>query len=214
MRFALACCLLLAMAAPAGAASASAITADIQKQYESLKGFTADFKQMLKSAATGQVEEREGTISYKKPNLVRWETDTPEKELLLVGKKVVWNYVPSEKTASKSPLNAVFSSKTMIRFISGQANLDEDFVVEEQGTEAGLIKLALTPKKPEPNLVQAFLWVDPQSHMLRSVLIVDFYGNANKLGLDNIRINPGLSDSLFEFTPPKGVTVQDNTVSQ
>lgn len=203
--------LLAALAAPLNAAQ---LTEDIQKKYETLTGFKADFKQQLKNAATGQVEERTGSIAYKRPNLVRWETDRPEKELLIVGKDAVWNYVPSEKMASKSPLTAVFSSKTMIRFISGQARLDEEFHVEEQGTDAGLTKLALTPKQPEPSLVQGYIWVDPQSRLIKSVLLLDFYGNANRLGLDNLTLNPSLSDQLFEFAPPKGVQVQDNTVRQ
>lgn len=204
----------LMVAALAAPLQAAQITVDIQKKYETLTGFKADFKQQLKNAATGQVEERTGSIAYKRPNLVRWETDRPEKELLIVGKDAVWNYVPSEKMASKSPLSAVFSSKTMIRFISGQARLDEEFIVEEQGTEAGLAKLALTPKQPEPSLVQGYVWVDPVSRLIRSVLLLDFYGNANKLGLDNLVLNPSLSDQIFEFVPPKGVQVQDNTVRQ
>lgn len=204
-------CLLAALAAPLRAAQ---ITEDIQKKYEALTGFRADFMQQLKNAATGQVEQRTGNIAYKRPNLVRWETDRPEKELLIVGKDAVWNYVPSEKMASKSPLTAVFNSKTMIRFISGQARLDEEFFVEEQGSEAGLTKLALTPRQPEPSLIQGYVWVDPQTRLIKSVLLLDFYGNANKLGLDNLTLNPGLSDQLFEFTPPKGVQVQDNTVRQ
>jgi len=204
----------LMVAALAAPVQAAQITADIQKKYETLTGFKADFKQQLKNAATGQVEERTGSIAYKRPNLVRWETDRPEKEQLIVGKDAVWNYVPSEKMASKSPLSAVFSSKTMIRFISGQARLDEEFIVEEQGTEAGLAKLALTPKQPEPSLVQGYIWVDPVSRLIKSVLLLDFYGNANKLGLDNLVLNPSLSDQIFEFVPPKGVQIQDNTVRQ
>lgn len=204
-------CFFAVLAAPL---RASQITEDIQKKYEGLTGFKADFMQQLKNAATGQVESRTGSIAYKRANLVRWETNTPEKELLIVGKDAVWNYVPSEKMASKSPTSAVFNSKTMIRFISGQARLDEEFFVEEQGVEAGLTKLALTPKQPEPNLVQAYIWIEPQTRIIRSVLLLDFYGNANKLGLDNLVLNPTLADHLFEFSPPKGVHVQDNTVRQ
>lgn len=191
---------------------AESVTAAIQRQYESLESFQADFLQQLKNATTGRVEEREGSIAYQKPSLIRWETVTPERELLVVGSDAVWNYVPAEKTAIKNPLATVLGSKTMIRFISGQARLDEDFIVEEQGSEAGLTKLALTPKEPEPSLVQAFVWVDPATNMLRSILLVDFYGNVNRVGLDNLVLNPKLSRDLFAFTPPAGVTVQDNTV--
>lgn len=199
---------LLAMAVPARAQD---LATTIQKQYDSLQGFTADFMQQLKNAASGEVETRTGRISFKQPGLIRWETETPEKELLLVGPDVVWDYFPEEKTAMKYKASAVLSSKSLLRFISGKANLKEDFVIEPQGTEEDLLKLKLIPKEAEPSLVLAYIWVDPTDSLLRSVLILDFYGNANKLGLDNLQLNPKLDDALFAFTPPAGVTVKDNT---
>ncbi len=187
------------------------LATDIQKQYDSLQGFTADFMQQLKNAASGEVETRTGRIAFKQPGLIRWETETPEKELLLVGQDAVWDYFPEEKTALKYQVSSVLSSKSLLRFISGKANLKEDFVIESQGTEEDLLKLKLIPKEPEPSLVLAYIWVDPTDSLLRSILILDFYGNANKLGLDNLALNPKLDAAQFVFTPPAGVEVKDNT---
>jgi outer membrane lipoprotein carrier protein len=187
------------------------LATDIQKQYDSLQGFTADFMQQLKNAASGEVETRTGRIAFKQPGLIRWETETPEKELLLVGQDAVWDYFPEEKTALKYQVSSVLSSKSLLRFISGKANLKEDFVIESQGTEEDLLKLKLIPKEPEPSLVLAYIWVDPTDSLLRSILILDFYGNANKLGLDNLALNPKLDAAQFVFTLPAGVEVKDNT---
>jgi outer membrane lipoprotein carrier protein len=185
----------------------------IQQKYESLDSFRADFKQQLKNAASGEIEEREGSIAYEKPGLIRWETVRPEPEVLVVGQEAVWNYFPKDELAIKSPVEQVLGSKTMLRFISGKARLDEDFWIEDEGREAGLLKLGLTPKNPEPSLVRATVWVDPETYLLRSILLIDFYGNANKLGLDNLVLDPKLPSGLFSFTPPEGVEVEDNTVS-
>ena len=167
--------------------------------------------QQLKNAASGEIETREGRISFKQPGLVRWETETPEKELLIVGPKAVWDYFPEEETAFKYSPEAILSSKTMIKFLSGQANLEEDFLIEEKGKEAGLFKIQMEPIEAEPSLVMAFAWVDPETYLLKSILLLDFYGNANKLGLDNLKLNPEIPNSQFTFTPPKGTTIEDNT---
>ncbi len=190
---------------------AAGISSEIQKEYDSIQGFQVDFKQQLKNAASGELEIREGRIWFKQPGLVRWETDLPERELLIVGKDVVWDYFPTEETAMKYAASDILSSKNMIKFISGKARLEEDFEIQDLGMEMGLRKLMLTPKEPEPSLVLATIWVDPATNLLRSILLVDFYGNGNKLGLDKLVRNPELPDRLFEFSPPDGVSIQDNT---
>ena len=191
--------------------AAESLTARIQKQYDSLKGFEADFVQTLTNAAALQHEERAGHISFQQPGLIRWETSRPDRELLVVGEKEVWNYFPEDKTVIKYPAAQILESKTMVRFLSGQAKLDEDFKVEDQGDDGGIRKLRLTPKQPEPGLVSATVWADPQSALIRKVTLVDFYGNSNQVELTTLKLNPQTSRETFTFTPPAGVKIQDNT---
>ncbi len=205
--------LMLALAATLqpGLAQANKITDAIQKRYDATQFFQADFQQELTNAASGSVDKRSGRIIFKQPSLVRWDTQKPEKELLIVGQKTVWDYFESEKVVLKYKPTQVFSSKTMIRFLSGKANLKEDFKVEEQGFDNGLIKLRLIPKEPEPSMVLAYLWVDSKTSMIARVLIVDFYGNGNQMTLQNISTDRRPDASAFEFTVPQGVQVKDNT---
>ena len=193
------------------AAQAAGITDAIQKRYDSIQHFQADFQQELTNAASGSVEKRSGRIWFKQPSLVRWDTLKPEKEILVVGHNAVWNYIETDKIAMKYRTNQVFNSKTMIRFLSGKANLKEDFKVTEQGTEDGLIKLRLLPKEPEPTMVMAYLWVDPKTHLMGRVLIVDFFGNGNQVTLLGLTTDKRPDAKLFEFTPPAGVRVRDNS---
>lgn len=195
-------------------ANGNALTDAIQKRYESIQHFQADFQQELTNAASGSVEKRSGKIWFKQPSLVRWDTVKPEKELLVVGQNVVWNYVEADKIALKYRTNQVFKSKTMVRFLSGKANLNEDFKVVEQGTEDGLTKVRLVPKEPEPTMVMAYIWVDPKTSLMGKVLIVDFFGNGNLVMLKNLVTDKRPDAKLFEFTPPAGLKVSDNTKQQ
>lgn len=203
---------LLALLLPA-VAQANKLTDAIQKRYDSLSSFQTDFQQELTNAASGSVEKRSGKIWFKQ-SLVRWETHKPEKELLVVGQNAVWNYFEAEKVAMKYRPNQVFNSKTMIRFLSGKANLKEDFKIEEQGTENGMTKLRLIPKEPEPTMVLAYIWVDTKTNLLGRVLIVDFFGNGNQVSLSNLQLDKRAEPKLFEFTPPAGTKVTDNSKQQ
>lgn len=202
---------ILLFASSVFAADTSKLTDQIQHKYDSIEAFSADFVQTLTTAASGQQEIRKGTILFKQPSLLRWDTVSPEKELLIVGKSFVWDYYPDDMVALKYHAEQVFNSKTMIRFLSGKANLEDDFAIENQGDDHGLTKLKLIPTEPEPGLVLGYVWVDPNTSMLKKVLAVDFYGNGNEVALSNISLKPEIAKGSFEFTPPKGVTIQDNT---
>lgn len=192
----------------------------IQQRYESLKTFQADFVQELTNVGSGEVEIREGRIWFKQPSQVRWETVTPEKELLVLGPEYAWDYIEDEQLAIKYSVATLLDSKTILRFISGQANLKEDFVVksEWQGADEvrakwgqGFTVLQLVPKEAEPGMVLAFIGVEPDTGLLRQVMIVDFYGNGNELRLSNVEIDLDLAPDMFTFVPPEGTQVEDNT---
>ncbi|MFP4315000.1 MAG: outer membrane lipoprotein chaperone LolA [Desulfovibrionales bacterium] len=190
--------------------SAATLTEQIQDRYESIDSFTTEFTQELTNASSREREVRQGQISFKQPRLIRWETTVPEAELLIVGPDTVWNYFPAEESVYTYPVEQIFDSKTMLRFISGRANLEEDFFVESQEMEEGFQKLKLVPRKPEPNLVLAYLWVDPETALLHQILLVDFFGNGNQLTFDDLELNIDLSEDLFSFSPPQGVEILEN----
>lgn len=201
--------LLLSLGSPALAQEGAA--ARIQRQYETIASFQAGFSQELKVAASRESEVRQGLLFYQSPGLIRWETLSPGKELLIVGPSEVWNYFEEEETAYRYSSHEVLGSAMILRILSGQARLDEDFFTEEDlSTENSWRKIRLMPKNPEPNLVEATIWVDTETFLLRQVLAMDFYGNTNQITLHDLRLNLPLDSSLFTFTPPKGVVVQDN----
>lgn len=200
-----------ALAAP----SAAEVTARVQKTYDGMNSFTADFEQSLTNAASKDSEQRSGRFIFAQPALIRWETKQPENELLVVGKNEVWNYVEAEKAAYRYSVEEVLGSKAMIKLLSGKANLSEQFFVkveaDAQAEAKGLTKLKLVPKEAEPGLVLAQVYVDNKTGMLARVVLQDFYGNTNDLSLTNLVLNEKLSPQLFVFTPPKGVKTFDNT---
>jgi len=215
LRYAASLLLLLALASPALAADAptdpiAGLTTAMQKRYETLGSFTASFSQTLTNAASGESAMRTGKIWFKRPMLIRWETRTPEPELLVLGDQDVWNWFALEETAYRYTAAQVLDSRTMLRFISGQARLDEEFWVADQGEEDGLRKLQLVPRIPEPSMVEAEVLVDPKQAVMTRITIIDFFGNANAVDLDNLVLDADCPDKLFLFTPPEGTDVFDN----
>ena len=71
-------------------------------------------------------------------------------------------------------------------------------------------KLRLYPKDPTPQMVEALIWVDVQT-FIRRVDLVDFYGNHNDVNFTKFIPDVMLGSGTFQFTPPKGVDVEDRT---
>lgn len=191
---------------------AGEITQKIQNRYQEISSFRTNFTQKLTKAASGNTEVRKGKIVFKKPALVRWKTEKPEEKLLLVTNSTVWQYIPAEKVAYKYSLRGKFKSKTMIEFITGEVNIEEDFQVKKKGkSQQGWLKLKLIPKDPEPGMVMAHIWVEPQSGILRKIKIRDFCSNKNTLRFEHIQLRPEISKGVFTFDPSEGIKVKDNT---
>ena len=193
----------------ASAAQAADIASTIQARYEKLRTFSATFEQTLTHKESGSVEKRQGNRLFQKPLLIRWQTDKPHEETLVVTHKEIWDYLADEEIAYRYPLELVRDSRTIIQVITGQAALTKDFDVKEAGQENGLAKLHLYPKEPAPQMVEALLWVEPSTGYIRRASIIDFYGNSNDVRFTQFKPDTSLKESDFTFTAPKGVEVED-----
>ena len=193
----------------AGSTQASEVADRLQAHYETIESFQAGFVQTLTNAATREQEERTGRISFQKPLNIRWESTSPEEELLLIDRQTVWNYFPEENAVYQYETDEILTSRNMIRFISGQARLTEDFRIDDQGMEEGLHKIKLVPKSPEPDLVLAYIWSDEKG-MMHRILLVDFFGNGNELKLKETDLNPDFDEDFFTFQLPEGVEIIKN----
>lgn len=194
---------------PAAPVFAADMAAAIQARYEKTGSFSADFEQTLTHKESGSVEKRQGKLLFKKPLLIRWQTAKPHEETLVVTGKEIWNYLPDEEIAYRYPLTLVQDSRSIIQVITGQAALTKDFDVKSEGKEDGLAKLRLFPKEPAPQMVEAIIWVEPDTGYIKRANILDFYGNGNEIRFTSFAPDVNVKASEFSFTPPKGIEVED-----
>ncbi len=196
-------CALGALLFLAGPAFADGLVSNIQKNYETIKSIKAVFKQRLMHKESGSVEQRDGTLLFGKPLRVRWETAKPHPELLVITAREIWDFLPDEEVVYRYSPELVRDSRSLIQVVTGQARLDQDFKIKEEGVE----------KEPAPQLVEAVIWVDPEARLIRRAAIIDFYGNTNDVEFIELIPNAPLSGDAFAFTPPKGVEVEDRMES-
>lgn len=203
-----ACVLILGCTSPAFAAPDALVNA-LQQRYDAMKGFTATFTQVLTHQESGAVENRKGTLLFEKPLRLRWETAKPNPELLIVNDREIWDYLPDEDLAYRYAPEVVQDSRSIIQVITGQSRLDKDFIVERLPDADGAAVLRLYPKEPTPQMVEATLWINPDTRLIKQAKIVDFYSNSNDIAFTSLIPDVTSPASAFSFTPPQGVEVED-----
>lgn len=183
----------------------------VQKRYAGLKTMRAEFTQVLAHQESRATENRAGVLYFAAPLMVRWEIESPIPELLLITPEAIWNTFPDEAMAYKYSADLSDDSGAIVRVITGQSNLEKDFIIENKETKDGVTTLLLYPQNPTQSMTEAELSVEAKTGVIRRVTIVDFFNNRNTITFTAQKINPELDDALFAFTPAKGMKVEDRT---
>ncbi len=97
-------------------------------------------------------------------------------------------------------------------FLAGDCQLRREFsiaILEHAGTQASPATtiLDLKPLRDEAGVIRVLLDVNLQTYTVERTTVFDVAGNTNVLAFTNLKLNSGLHDEQFQFTPPAGVTV-------
>jgi outer membrane lipoprotein carrier protein len=205
--------MLPAPAAPQAAERTPAeLAAALQKKYDAIRDFTADFTQVYRAGALRrQLTTERGQVLIKKPGRMRWVYTAPEpKEFVSDGYKY-YAYIPADRQVIVSDVPDAQQPATPAFFLAGKGNLIRDFTVSAgevpAGMPAGTVAVKLVPKVPQQEYDWLILAVDPATLGLRGLATGDAQGGVSTISFANLKENVGLADKAFDFKPPRGVDV-------
>jgi len=129
---------------------------------------------------------------------------------LVINDEKAWLYVPEEHMVYVQDAPQILKSKMTIRFLAGMGKLEDAFAVaftEEPSSGSETYRLTLTPKVYEGGIKTLTATVDTRTFYITAFDFTDMYDNTTKVSLSNVRINTGLPENLFQFTPPPGTDI-------
>jgi len=204
-----ACLLLVPAVAPAQ--ELDQVVNAVESTYGKMVDLQADFTQVARNKSLGQDVKAEGTVYLKKGGKMRWEYKSPSPQQIVSDGTSLWVYTPELNQVNKGNAPKALAGPAG-SFLSGLGKLREEFTVRflnpaspRDGT--GRPVLDLTPKQPTPLLTRLVLTVDPKDYVVRQAVLYDQFQNTVTMTFTKVAVNPGLSDTLFAFTPPKGAAV-------
>lgn len=187
-----------------------ALAAAIQRRYDTVRDFTADFEQSYTGGALRRRTVERGTVAISKPGRMRWDYTAPERKQFISDGERIYFYVPADKQVRVSDMPADNRAPTPILFLAGRGDLVRDFRVEEIQPPAaadGTRALRLVPRRPEPEYEAVVLVVDQSSLQLRQLHVTDAQGGTSMFVFTNLRENTSVPSSRFTFQIPRGVDV-------
>lgn len=201
---------LLLISAGASHAAAPAITGEMQKKYESMQSFTAEFTQRLVHQESGSEETRQGTLAFQKPLRVRWETKAPHAELLVITDKDVWDYLPRTRSWPTS-IRRKWSTTPAPSFRSSPARAASTRISPSRPsrTTTDWPCSGSTPKILLRSLWRRSSGWTKGTKLIKKAQILDFYGNTNEVALTSLTPDASIKAGTFQFTPPQGITVEN-----
>lgn len=203
------------------------IAARLEARYRGAHTLEATF--LERYSENGQVIRSEaGTAYFRRPGKMRWEYESPEKNLFLVDGKTAWFYVPADHTATRAPAKQSADWRTPLALLAGQMKLSrvcarvEPATAEKPATPGNTVlycplrgegsapqHLASTVSNtqdggPEQSV---YLEIVPDTGELARVLIREKGGVEIEFKFASWRFDPPLADSFFRFDVPAGVAI-------
>jgi len=182
----------------------------IEQRYGQMKDIHASFKQETFLGLANRTEKAEGEVYIKKGGRMFWDYKLPSSQKIILDGDTLWVYLPDEKQVMKNSFSAV-SSHIVVDLFHGKSNIRERFKASlchlDSAEKIGKILLELLPKEFDPTIKRLVLEIDPAGFLITKTVLEDELGTKTTLMFNQIKVDTGLDNSFFKFTPPPGVEV-------
>lgn len=177
----------------------------VEARYKDAGSLQAGFEQEEVSKALGGTKKSQGKISWRAPNRLRWETETPDPSLLVSNGTTLWFYTPPFDDSEKGQVIIRNASKVKSRLLDAllagrfSSAVKQGLRIEAAGENT----FKLLPRKGAvASLRAAQAKIDPQTLQIVQVSLEYRDGNRSTIALKGIELGKQLPMELFFFKVP------------
>ena len=178
----------------------------VEDRYNKIQTLQVKFTENLTSR--GRTKTDSGTLYLRKKGKMRWEYASGM--LFVSDGKFIYSYYPDEHRAEKMSMKESDDMKAPLAFLLGDVNFERDFGEYRTKPQDGGVLITALPKSDKFPYTEVTFLVAPDSTMRR--LEVKLQNNdLMAFTFEGEKKNPLLTDALFQYTPPKGIELDDLT---
>ena len=181
----------------------------LQRRNASANTISGNFQQNYNAPGIHQTES--GKFWLKKPGLMRWEYNHPEKKLFVADGREAFSYVPQEGQVTVQPFTTAEMHQTPLELLLGGGNIEMGFAAtwanEFNAKSDGTFLIRLTPRRNEAEYSFLVLELDQATYNVERIVIHEPSGNTSEFLFTNQLYNVEVDDKMFKFEIPEGVEV-------
>ena len=175
---------------------------ELQNRLNKVSVLSADFAQTVMSANGSNVQQGNGKLRIKRPNLFRMDTKSPQETQIIADGKTLWFYDPFVEQVTANWVKDAVNNTPFVLLTSNDKSHWAQYTVEQKDD-----RFVLKPKAKNSNIKQFDIRIDPNG-VLKGFSTIEKDGQSNQYILRNTT-NQNLDGSLFKFTVPKGIELDD-----
>lgn len=184
---------------------AASVASALQAGNKKIVTYEADVTERV--AGLGSVTELTSHLSFhrsKKGDMVRFDYSSPIGDVVVSDGVHTWAYSAATKTArEKMPDDDVL----LLRILTGTTPLESEYVVQSFLLSPALDSLTLTPKSATARVAMILVTVHRATQAVEHVVLLDKKGKRHRFYMNSPQLNPLLSASVFQWSPPPGTTI-------
>ena len=155
-------------------------------------------------ASLGPDDASSGEFAFARPGKFRWFVKEPYEQLLVAdGTEVFFHDIDLNQVTVRPMTGALGATPAAILF--GTGDVDERFIMTDEGEAGGLQWLSAVPKEKEAGFEQIRIGFSNSLPVAMEVL--DAFNNISRFEFTELQTNPSLDEALFRFTVPEGTDV-------
>jgi outer membrane lipoprotein carrier protein len=190
---------------------AAELASALQRKYDGIKDFSADFTHTYEGGVLRKRITERGRLVVKKPGKMRWDYSSPEPKQFVSDGVRMYSYIPQDKQVIVASVPPENEAATPALFLAGRGSLTRDFTASlvdaPADMPAGSRALKLVPKVRQAEYDSLVLVADPSTLAIRGLVTFDTQGGKSSFSFTNLQENTGVADKAFAFKIPRGVDV-------
>lgn len=177
----------------------------VEKRYAG-SGFSARFVQESVLKAMDITDKASGKIYIKRPGMMRWEYEKPDRQIIITDGSKLWIYRPEDNQVMVGKAPSFFGEGKGANFLSDIKLLKKNFfILPGKKGRNDHYNLKLLPRKKTLDLTGIDLSISSKTFDIVQVITTNVYGDETRITLRNFQFKQDLEDSLFSFKIPPGV---------
>src|SRR3990167_3241057 len=165
--------------------------------------YQADFSQTTTSNHHRVLQKSSGVMMLMRPNHFRWETKTPDHQIVITNGKIVWIYdVDLQQVTKQSVENTPTNPAELLSGNTAQLLRQFDVQLMQGANQQIFLLIPKTPNQTFQSVRIIF-----KNKKLTQMQIQNSLSQTSTFIFSHIVINPVFSPTLFSFTAPKNVDV-------